>query len=57
MAAVTWIQSRIRDPFKREVLHDIDRVRRKLSSLSPECEETDLAYKTYANLVRTWSDS
>ena len=57
LAAVTWVQSKIRDPFQREVLHDIDRVRRKLSQLDKDAEETDLAFKTYANLLRSWSDS
>ena len=56
LAAVTWVESRIRDPFRREILHDLDRIRRKLSALAPETEEADLAFKTYANLLRDWAD-
>jgi len=56
LAAVTWVQSKIRDPFQREVLHDLDRIRRKLSKDSPESEETDLAFKVHANLLRCWAD-
>lgn len=57
LAAVTWVQSKIRDPFQREVLHDLDRVRRKLSDTQKDAEETDLAFKTYANLLRIWADN
>ena len=57
LAAVTWVQSKIRDPFQRELLHDLDRIRRKLSNVCAEAEETDLAFKTYANLLRAWSDA
>ena len=57
VAAVTWVQSRVRDPFQREVLHDLDRVRRKLADTHKDAEETDIAFKTYANLMRAWSDT
>lgn len=56
LAAVTWVQSKVRDPLKREMLYDLDRVRRKLSELDPDGEEADLAFKTHANLTRIWLD-
>lgn len=56
LAAVTWVQSFVADPARREVLYDIDRVRRRLGELDPDGDETDLAFKTYANLLRMWSD-
>ena len=56
LAAVTWVQSKIRDAQKRELMLDLDRVRRKLSELEPGAPETDLAYKTYTNLMRIWLD-
>lgn len=56
LAAVTWVQSFVADPAKREILTDIDRMRRRLGDLDPDGEETDLAFKTYANLLRLWSD-
>lgn len=57
LAAVTWVQSKIRDPSQRETLHDLDKIRRKLGTDAKDAEETDLAFKVYANLLRTWSDS
>lgn len=57
MVAVTWIQSNVRDPHHREILHDLHRVRRKLAKSHESAEETDLAFKTYANLLRLWSDT
>jgi PKHD-type hydroxylase len=56
LAAVTWVQSYVRDPGAREILHDVQVIRDKLAALAPEAEETDLAYKTYANLLRRWSE-
>ncbi len=57
LAAVTWVQSKVRDPFHREMLHDLDRIRRRLSDTHKDADETDLAFKTYANLLRAWADS
>jgi PKHD-type hydroxylase len=56
LAAVTWVQSFVADPARREILYDIDKVRRRLGELDPDGDETDLAFKTYANLLRMWSD-
>jgi PKHD-type hydroxylase len=55
-AAVTWVQSFVADPAKREVIADLDRVRRKLGEIDPDGAETDLAFKSYTNLLRMWSD-
>lgn len=56
LAAVTWVQSLVRDPAAREILHDLDLVRRACNRLAPDGHETDLAYKTYVNLLRMWSE-
>ncbi|MGZ0189896.1 MAG: Fe2+-dependent dioxygenase [Alphaproteobacteria bacterium] len=56
LAAVTWAQSTIRDPARREILQDMDQVRRQMAKLAPESPETDLAFKTYANLMRRWAE-
>ncbi|GAB4362067.1 MAG: Fe2+-dependent dioxygenase [Kiloniellaceae bacterium] len=56
LAAVTWVQSYVADPAKREILYDIDRVRRRLGEIDADGDETDLAFKSYANLLRMWSD-
>ncbi len=57
LAAVTWVESHVRDPMRREVLHDLDLVRRRLMKDAVDWDETDLAYKVYANLLRLWADT
>ena len=54
--AVTWIQSIVRSAEQREVLYDIDRVRRGLFQEKGKTQEFDLLSKTHANLMRLWSD-
>ncbi len=56
LAAVTWLQSYVRDPAKREILHDVYQMREKLAEQHPDDQEADLAFKTYANLLRMWSE-
>ncbi len=56
LAAVTWVQSHVREAAKREVLHDLELIREKLTQAAPDTEEADLAAKTYANLLRMWSE-
>ncbi|RMD62510.1 MAG: Fe2+-dependent dioxygenase [Alphaproteobacteria bacterium] len=56
LAAVSWIQSYVRDPARREILFDIYRLREKIATLAPDAEETDLAFKTHSNLLRMWSE-
>ena len=54
--AVTWAQSVIRDSARREVIFELDRVRRAMHTNLPDLEETDVAHKVYANLLRMWCD-
>lgn len=56
LAAVTWIQSYIRDPAKREILAELSRVRAFLNQQAPGAPETDLAFKALSNLVRLWAE-
>ena len=56
LAAVTWVQSYVADAAKREILYDLDKVRRRLSEVDPDGDDTDLAFKAYANLLRMWAD-
>jgi PKHD-type hydroxylase len=56
LAAITWVQSFIRDPAKREVLHDLDIVCTSLRVSDPDSENANLAHKTYFNLMRLWSE-
>jgi PKHD-type hydroxylase len=56
LAAVTWVQSQVRDPARREILYDLYRMREKLAKLHPDDDEADLAFKTHANLLRMWCE-
>ena len=55
LVAVAWVQSRIRDPHQREILFDLDTVRRALFQKQGKTIEFDLISKSHANLLRQWS--
>lgn len=54
LAAVTWIQSQVRSDQHREILFDLDTVRRSLFAQQGKTTEFDLLSKTQANLLRQW---
>ncbi|MGD8999370.1 MAG: Fe2+-dependent dioxygenase [Granulosicoccaceae bacterium] len=56
LVAVTWLQSLIRDPAKRELLYDLYQVREKLLASAPDDEDTKKIDRSYVNLVRMWGD-
>jgi len=56
LAAVSWVQSLVRDPGDREILFDLDTVRQTLFEKSGKTREFDLLSKTHANLLRKWSE-
>jgi PKHD-type hydroxylase len=56
LVAVTWVQSRVRDAGRREMLFDLDRARRQIFERDGKCEAFDLVAKTYANLLRAWAE-
>lgn len=56
LVAVTWIESRVRDPGQREILFDLDRVRRAIFDKEGKTGTFDLVAKSYANLLRSWAD-
>jgi PKHD-type hydroxylase len=53
-AAVTWVQSLIRADHHREILFDLDTVRRSVFEKYGKTVEFDLLSKTYSNLLRQW---
>ena len=57
IAAVTWMESYVRDPARRELLAEMDRVRAFLHRTQPDAPETNLAFKAYANLYRMWAET
>lgn len=56
LVAVTWLQSLVRDPARRELLHELNSVRERMLEHAPESEDAKLVNKTYVNLVRMWGD-
>ena len=56
LAAVTWIQSFVRDPSQREILFDLDTVRQSLFNQQGKSSEFDLLAKSISNLLRLWSE-
>ncbi len=57
LAAVTWVQSHVRDPLQRELLSDLDLLKQSLDQTNPADETTDLAFKVYSNLLRMWAEA
>jgi PKHD-type hydroxylase len=56
LVAVGWVQSWVRDAAKRELLFDLDTVRRSLYAQSGKTDEFDLLSKSVANLIRQWAE-
>lgn len=54
--AVTWAQSTVRDPAKREMLYELNQAREMLFKELPESEATRKVSATFNNLVRRWVD-
>lgn len=56
VVAVTWVQSLVRDPARRELLYGLNAAREKLLHDSPDAAETAQVNAAYLNLIRMWSD-
>jgi PKHD-type hydroxylase len=56
LVAVTWVQSLVRSADDREILFDLDQARRALFAQQGKTHEFDLIAKSYANLLRKWSE-
>jgi len=56
LVAVTWLQSLVRDPSRRELLHELNTVRERLLAADAESEDAKIVNKSYVNLVRMWGD-
>ncbi len=56
LVAVTWLQSLVRDPARRELLHELNTVRERLLAAKADSEDAQLVNKTYVNLVRMWGE-
>ena len=56
LAAVTWVQSLIRDVGDREILFDLETARQIMFEKYGKTPEFDLISKSHANLLRKWVD-
>ncbi|MFV1985430.1 MAG: Fe2+-dependent dioxygenase [Thiohalomonadales bacterium] len=56
LVAVTWTQSMIRDPAKRELLYQLNQARESLLENRPDDVETKQIDISYVNLFRMWSE-
>ena len=56
IVAVSWTQSMIRAPSKRELLYELNLARDKLMREKPGADETAQIDHTYTNLVRMWAE-
>ncbi len=56
LAAVTWVQSLVREMGDREILFDLDTARHSLFEKYGKSAEFDLLSKSHANLLRKWAD-
>ena len=56
LVAVTWLQSTIRDPARREILYNLSQARETLIQKSPDSKELEQLSNGYVNLLRMWSD-
>lgn len=55
LVAVSWIQSLVREPEKRALLHEMNLARETLLHEQPDAEATAQVNHAYINLVRMWS--
>lgn len=56
LAAITWMQSLVRDPSQREMLFELDMARREIFAAQGKTRAFDLIAKTHANLLRMWAE-
>ncbi len=56
LAAVGWVRSYVRSAEQREILFDIETVRRRLFDRGGKTEEFDRLTKVQSNLLRAWAE-
>lgn len=56
IAIVGWVQSRIRDPQKRQILMDLDLARKAYLEKAGHDRQADLMLKSSTNLRRMWDE-
>lgn len=56
LVAITWIQSLVRDPARRELLYTLYRAKESLLAAAPDGAEGEQVNTAYVNLIRMWGD-
>ena len=56
LAAITWIQSNVKNPEQRQILFQLNQVHGSLYAQAPHAPETNLLLQTHSNLFRMWAD-
>lgn len=56
VAAVTWVQSHVKDPAQRQILYQLNQVHGALYQQAPNAPATNLLLQTHSNLFRMWAD-
>lgn len=56
LAIVGWVTSWVRDPARREVLHDLDVAAREMFASHGKSPAFDRLFKAKSNLMRMWAD-
>ncbi len=56
LVAVTWLQSTVRDPARREILYNLSQARESMITNAAGTPETEQLSNAYMNLVRMWTD-
>jgi PKHD-type hydroxylase len=56
LAAVTWVQSKVRSPEQRQLLFNLNQVHAMMHHKDMHSPETNLLLQTYSNLFRMWAD-
>ncbi|MFC4263418.1 Fe2+-dependent dioxygenase [Ferruginibacter yonginensis] len=56
LAAVSWIQSNVKDSAQRQILFQLNQVHGALHEQAPHAPATNLLLQTHSNLFRMWAD-
>ena len=56
LVAVTWAQSMVRDPQRRELLYQLYQARESLLEHQPDAADTTRVDHVYVNLMRLWAE-
>lgn len=57
LAAILWIQSLVREPERRRILFDLDRVTQAMMKRNADAPEVSLLSASYHNLLRMWAEA